>query len=82
MDISTKLPGRVCHVHICGSDGTTDAHLNLDEGVLSVRDVLDTLKLCGYDGWVISELYSVSAPDPERAASNAARFLGLAGKAR
>lgn len=76
-DYFQKLPGRICHVHICGSDGATDAHLNLDEGVLSVRSVLDVLKACGYKGYAIAELYSVSFADPERAAANAARFLSL-----
>ncbi len=66
---------RIRHVHICNTDGRTDAHLQLDSGVLSVPEILSTLRDARYDGTVIAELYSVSARDPEGTAAKTARLL-------
>jgi fructoselysine 3-epimerase len=66
---------RIRHVHICNTDGKTDAHLQLDTGVLSIPEILRTLRDAKYNGYVIAELYSVSAWDPECTAAKAARLL-------
>lgn len=73
----TRLGERASHVHICNSDGKSDAHLELDNGILNIEDVLNEIRGCGYDSDVIVELYSVSLNDPERIVARAARVLGL-----
>jgi len=70
-----KLGSHLAYVHLCGSDGVTDAHLELDKGVLSVPDALRTIKDCGYDGFVTVEQYSVSTRDPETLAAGTMRLL-------
>jgi protein FrlC len=72
-----RLGECVSHVHICNSDGKSDAHLELDNGILNIEDVLSEIRGCGYDGDVIVELYSVSLNDPERVVASSARVLGL-----
>lgn len=66
---------RVRHVHLCNSDGRTDAHLQLDDGILSTPDILHVLHDCQYDGFVITELYSVSSADPICTLTKTARLL-------
>ena len=70
-----SLGDRVSHVHICNTDGRSDAHLELDNGILNIADVLSEIKSCGYSGHCIVELYTVSINNPERAIANAARIL-------
>jgi protein FrlC len=72
-----RLGDRVSHVHICNTDGKSDAHLELDNGILNIADVLSEIRACGYDGYAIVELYSVSLNDPERVVASSARVLGL-----
>lgn len=64
-------------VQALNSDGKSDAHLELDNGILNIEDVLSEIRGCGYDGDAIVELYSVSLNDPERVVSGAARVLGI-----
>jgi protein FrlC len=71
----TKLGKLVDHVHISNSDKKTDAHLELDNGCLNIKDILQILKNYEYDQYVIIELYSVSLNDPELVVANAARVL-------
>ena len=70
-----KLDGGPAYVHICNTDGVTDAHRQLDDGVLSVPDILRVLSDNDYDGYVTVELYSVSARDPEATIAGAMRLL-------
>ena len=70
------LGERMEYVHICNTDGVTDAHLRLEEGVLPVPDVLNTLAHHGYEGFVTTELYTENYRDPELLLSNTARVLG------
>jgi protein FrlC len=74
-----KLGNRVSHVHICNSDGRTDAHLELDNGVLNIADVMRVLESYNYDQYVIVELYTVSLNDPERVVASSARVLSSIG---
>lgn len=70
-----KLGNRVDHVHISNSDKKTDAHLELDNGLLNIQDILQILQDYEYDQFVIIELYSVSLNDPERVVASSARVL-------
>ena len=69
------LGDRLDYVHICNTDGVTDAHTRLGNGVLPVHDVVRVLKAYGYEGWVTAELYSEQYYDPELMLSNTGRFL-------
>jgi len=70
-----KLGDAMGYIHLCGSDGTTDAHLALDQGVLSVPDVLGIISARGYDGFVTVEQYSASYRDPEAMAAQSIRLI-------
>ena len=75
----TKLGKRVDHVHICNTDGKSDAHNELDNGCLNIADVLKVISSYDYDGYVIVELYTVSLNDPERIVASSARVLSSMG---
>ena len=70
------LGDRLTYIHICNTDGRTDAHTRLDDGILPLEDVLDVFKLHEFDGFVTSELYSENYRDPELIVANTARVLG------
>lgn len=69
------LGDRLNYIHLCNNDGTTDAHLRLDTGVLPVADVINVIHKRGYEGYVTTELYSEMYFDPELMLSNTARNL-------
>lgn len=71
----TKLGDKVAHVHLANSDGRTDAHLALDDGILPIPDVLRFLHEEAPDRYVTVELYSASARDPDLVAANTMRFI-------
>lgn len=71
----TKLGDKMAYIHLCNSDGVTDAHQSLDDGVLDIPDVLDQFRAHGYDGFVTLELYSASLRDPEVLAATTMRLL-------
>jgi protein FrlC len=70
-----KLGERMDYIHICNSDGKTDAHLGLDTGVIPVADMFRLFKHWHYEGYVTAELYSVSFRDPELFLAGTARIL-------
>ncbi|MHC1771490.1 MAG: TIM barrel protein [Flexilinea sp.] len=69
------LGDRLNYIHICNTDGKSDAHTRLGEGILPIIDVLDVIKRHGYAGFVTSELYSECFYDPELMLANTARFI-------
>ena len=69
------LGDKLTYIHICNTDGVTDAHLRLGEGVLPIADVINTFAHHGYDGYVTTELYTEHFRDPELLLSNTARTL-------
>ncbi|MDD4075019.1 MAG: TIM barrel protein [Eubacteriales bacterium] len=69
------LEDRLAYIHICNTDGVTDAHFRLDRGVLPIYDVLNTIKHHHYEGYITAELYSENYRDPELFLSNTARVL-------
>lgn len=69
------LGNRLSYIHICNTDGVTDAHLRLEQGVLPMADVINTFVHCGYQGYVTAELYTENFRDPELLLSNTARVL-------
>lgn len=70
-----KLQDRLIHIHICNTDGSTDAHTRLENGVLPIEDVFTLLRQYRYDGWVCAELYSEQYRDPALMTANTARML-------
>ena len=70
------LGERMDYIHICNTDGVTDAHLRLEQGVLPVADAISVFAHHGYQGYVTTELYSENFRDPELFAANTARVIG------
>lgn len=70
------LGERMDYIHICNTDGVTDAHLRLEQGVLPVADAINTFLHHGYQGYVTAELYTECFRDPELMLSNTVRALG------
>ena len=73
-----KLGGKMRHIHLCNSDGVTDAHLAFDDGVLSIPDVLRLFTEIHYQGFVVAELYSATTKDPELVAAQTMRLINEA----
>jgi protein FrlC len=71
-----KLGKRMNYIHICNTDGRSDAHTRLEEGVIPIRDMFAVFKNWDYGGYVTAELYSEGYHDPELFLSNTARILG------
>ena len=69
------LGNRLYYVHLCNTDGVTDAHLRLENGILPIPDVLTLLTNNNYNGYVTVELYSENYRDPELLLANTARIL-------
>ncbi|HAW45592.1 MAG TPA: hypothetical protein DCW60_04485, partial [Sutterella sp.] len=69
------LGDRLNYIHICNTDGITDAHTRLGEGILPVADIIRIFKMYGWEGFVTAELYSELFYDPEQMLSNTNRFL-------
>ena len=70
------LGERMDSIHICDTDGVTDAHIRLGRGVLPAVDAINTFLHHGYQGYVTAELYTEGFRDPELMLSNTARALG------
>lgn len=70
------LGERMDYIHICDTDGVTDAHIRLGRGVLPAADAINTFLHHGYQGYVTAELYTEGFRDPELMLSNTARALG------
>lgn len=69
------LGDRLNYIHICNTDGITDAHTRLGEGVLPIEDVLELIYRHNWEGYVTTELYSENYYDPELMLSNTARKI-------
>ena len=69
------LSDRLSYIHISNTDGKTDAHTRLDEGVLPLIDVIEVFKRHKFSGFVTAELYSENYRDPELILANTARIL-------
>ena len=69
------LGKKLDYIHLCNTDGKTDAHTRLDEGILPITDVINVFKHWDYSGYVTVEIYSENFWDPELFLSNTARIL-------
>lgn len=69
------LGSKLNYIHVCNTDGITDAHLRLDHGILNVTDLFQLIKNQNYSGFVTTELYSETMVDPELLAANTARVI-------
>lgn len=56
--------GAMAHLHIADSDGRSENHLLLGDGVLPLREQLQALRQAGYDGAATIELVSMYTDDP------------------
>jgi fructoselysine 3-epimerase len=71
----SMLGDRLNYIHICNTDGVTDAHIRLESGVLPMTDVIDVFRHHRWGGYVTTELYSENYYDPELMLANTARVL-------
>ena len=69
------LGDKLDYIHLCNTDGVTDAHTRLDSGILPITDVINVFKHWNYDGYVTTEIYTEHFRDPELFLSNTARIL-------
>ncbi len=69
------LGDRLKYFHICNTDGVTDAHLKLDNGILPIEDIVRMINNHNSRAYVTTELYSECYYDPELLASNTSRLL-------
>ncbi len=69
------LGDRLSYIHICNTDGVTDAHIRLETGVYPIPDVINVFKHHRYEGYVTTELYSENYRDPELLLANTSRVL-------
>ncbi len=69
------LGEKLDYIHLCNTDGVTDAHTRLDSGILPITDVINVFKHWNFQGYVTTEIYSENYRDPELMLSNTARFL-------
>ncbi len=74
-DYFTKLGPRMDYIHICNTDGMTDAHLRLENGIIPIEDMFAVFKRWGYNDYVSFELYSENYRDPELFLAGAARVV-------
>ena len=69
------LGDRLEYVHICNSNGITDAHFRLDKGVLQMKDVFSLLDRYKYQGYVTSELYSETDINTEKLMADTSAYI-------
>ena len=70
-----RFAGRLDYVHVCNSDGASEFHAELGQGVLPLQDVFDVLQRHGFDGWYSIELLSPYFRDPELYLANSKRLM-------
>jgi sugar phosphate isomerase/epimerase len=57
-----KVAGsRLIHVHACDNRGSFDDHLPPGEGIIDWREVVESLRGAGYDGWIVLEIACIDA---------------------
>lgn len=71
------LPGRMDYIHLCNSDGTTEFHSRLDEGVLSIQDIFTLLKRQHFEGWCSLEILAPYYKDPELYLAQSKRIMDV-----
>jgi protein FrlC len=69
------LGEKLVYIHICNTDGKTDAHMGFDAGILPIADVFQVFQNWNYAGYVTTEFYSENYRDPELLLANTTRFL-------
>jgi len=74
-DYFTKLGSRMDYIHICNTDGMTDAHVRLENGIIPIEDMLAVFKHWNYDSYISLELYSENYRDPELFLANSSRVI-------
>lgn len=74
-DYFRKLGRHMDYIHICNTDGFSDAHVRLEHGILPIEDMFAVFKRWEYKSYVSTELYSENFRDPELLLANSARVL-------
>lgn len=64
-----------CYIHICNSDGKTEFHALLDDGVIPIADLFQIFYNYNYNGWCSLELLAPYFKDPELYLAQSARLL-------
>lgn len=57
-DFIEEFPEKIGHVHVSDNQGVRDRHLQVGEGSINWRRVVNDLHNAGFDGWVVIESYS------------------------
>lgn len=70
-----RFGSKLQYIHICNTDGKTDAHTRLEDGIIPVHDMIQLFKDYSFEGYVTTELYSENYRDPELFVANTARVL-------
>lgn len=63
------LGGRMRHLHLVDSDGTSESHLVPGDGVMPLKQILRDIRAAGYDGMATLELVTNYLNDPSRYAA-------------
>ena len=69
------LQNRMDYIHLCNSDGVTEFHARLDEGVLPLQDVFTLLKRQKFEGWCSLEILAPYYKDPELYLAQSKRLI-------
>lgn len=70
-----KLGDCCRYLHLCNSDGISEFHERLGQGLIPLQDCMQIAKRYGYDGWCSIELLTPYFRDPELYLSEAKRYL-------
>lgn len=70
-----KLGDNIDYIHLVDSDGVSEAHLPLGQGIIDLPALMDTLRRYGYDGWLCIEIIRHYIMQPENYAEKEYRSL-------
>lgn len=60
-----KLGDNIDYIHFVDSDGVSEAHLPLGQGVINLPALMDIIRKYGYDGWLCIEIIRHYIMQPE-----------------
>ena len=64
MNYFEKLGENLIHLHITDSDGISDTHLMPGEGNIPLEELIDSIKVFGYNNTVTLELVTAYINEP------------------
>ncbi|MDP4110086.1 MAG: TIM barrel protein [Bacillota bacterium] len=70
-----RLKDDLVYIHLANSDGKTEFHSQLDDGVIPFIDMMQVFKNYSYDGWCSIELLAPYFKDPELYLAQSSRLI-------